>query len=620
MSLLRQGRTLHPEDLIFLVRYDRAKVNRLRTYLSWKDIRKNAKDESSNPAAAGPGEIDLAVDESAGAAAGGGPGAPPPSMSRKLKVKLPWEYSTIFADYVIPSETAAGGEEELDEDDQEALMESRLRLREADRATLRMTREQYEHYSECRAASFTFKKGKKFREFISSSTYLDHKPNDDIVDILGFLAFEVVREITLGAREAWIKEYGMMISREEERERKVKESQAQKGLETEEGQGSKSSEKDTHKVQEVRVQSPAVPTTTTTTTRKRKRSSSSSTPVSPPSTDPTPPPPPPPTSYLDAHKQYTSTIQVTDDEPLADGKAFCGLFSISDEHKKRDEEAAKVEEERRRERLERLQARELEREQKRKRREKEKAEREEEEERRKNKGEGDGAEKDKTDEGKAKDVVQGAEKEKTDEGKAKDVVQDTEKEKTDECKAKDVVEGTEQGGKDAGKAAGMDTAAEQQEDGDNSGNQDKEMADEPQKDAEANARDAASSEVKEAEAGAGATAANEKAETIESHVDATTDDSGKGKDAGSETEDKANSKGNSATAADDHNEDDPTAKSEANTGYKEITPLLFPHHIREAFARLQREKTRPALSSGSRDVGSGTFATGGLRRTRMWVI
>ena len=33
------------EDLIFSIRHDRAKVNRLRIYLSWKDLRKKAKEQ-----------------------------------------------------------------------------------------------------------------------------------------------------------------------------------------------------------------------------------------------------------------------------------------------------------------------------------------------------------------------------------------------------------------------------------------------------------------------------------------------------------------------------------------------------------------------------------------------
>lgn len=44
----RGARYLSAEDLIFLIRHDRAKVNRLRTYLSWKDVRKHAKDNGAD--------------------------------------------------------------------------------------------------------------------------------------------------------------------------------------------------------------------------------------------------------------------------------------------------------------------------------------------------------------------------------------------------------------------------------------------------------------------------------------------------------------------------------------------------------------------------------------------
>lgn len=36
---------------------------------------------------------------------------------------------------------------------------------------------------------------KRFREFIHAGLYLDVKPSDDTIDILGFLAFEVVHEL-----------------------------------------------------------------------------------------------------------------------------------------------------------------------------------------------------------------------------------------------------------------------------------------------------------------------------------------------------------------------------------------------------------------------------------------
>ena len=50
LSQRRASRTVAPEDLIFLIRTDRAKVNRLKTYLSWKDVRKNAKDSEGGEA------------------------------------------------------------------------------------------------------------------------------------------------------------------------------------------------------------------------------------------------------------------------------------------------------------------------------------------------------------------------------------------------------------------------------------------------------------------------------------------------------------------------------------------------------------------------------------------
>lgn len=38
---------------------------------------------------------------------------------------------------------------------------------------------------------------KRFRDFLNLPAHLDLKPNDDTVDIVGFLAFEMVRSLTL---------------------------------------------------------------------------------------------------------------------------------------------------------------------------------------------------------------------------------------------------------------------------------------------------------------------------------------------------------------------------------------------------------------------------------------
>ena len=34
---------MNAEDLMFLIRHDKPKVNRVRAFLSWKDVRKNVK-------------------------------------------------------------------------------------------------------------------------------------------------------------------------------------------------------------------------------------------------------------------------------------------------------------------------------------------------------------------------------------------------------------------------------------------------------------------------------------------------------------------------------------------------------------------------------------------------
>ncbi|KAI9245093.1 hypothetical protein BDA99DRAFT_448073, partial [Phascolomyces articulosus] len=172
----RNSRFLNAEDLIFLIRHDRAKVNRLRSFLSWKDVRKNAKDASGD-------QVEDVVEET-------NTGKP----SRSI-IKLPWELVNQFTDVIVKSSNP-DGEEEEDEDELEAYNDSIQRLRDADEVTRAMTREEYVHYSECRQASFTYRKGKRFREWANMNAFVDVRPNDDIVDSLGFLTYEMVSKLT----------------------------------------------------------------------------------------------------------------------------------------------------------------------------------------------------------------------------------------------------------------------------------------------------------------------------------------------------------------------------------------------------------------------------------------
>ncbi|KAF9583977.1 Transcription initiation protein spt3 [Lunasporangiospora selenospora] len=211
------------EDLIFLIRHDRPKVNRLRTYLSWKDVRKNVKDSSEGAGGTGADDV-VGIEDAAvagdgkgpGDGPGGGPGGKnaaaggptvPGSKARRMRVKLSWELLNAFSDAMVGNE-----EDDDDDDDEDAYLDSMQRLRDADRVTFAMTREEYEHYSECRQASFTYRKAKRFREWANMSSYIDMRPNDDIIDILGFLTFEMVTTLT---------ETALKVKREEDEKQRM---------------------------------------------------------------------------------------------------------------------------------------------------------------------------------------------------------------------------------------------------------------------------------------------------------------------------------------------------------------------------------------------------------------
>lgn len=92
------------------------------------------------------------------------------------------------------------------------LRETLRRLRHADLLTLSMSQSEYMEYSECRQASFTYKKSRKFREWLVGGTSRPAslslstlaggsvrdlaRLNDDTLEILGFLAYEVVQKLT----------------------------------------------------------------------------------------------------------------------------------------------------------------------------------------------------------------------------------------------------------------------------------------------------------------------------------------------------------------------------------------------------------------------------------------
>ena len=154
--------------------------------MSWKDVRKTAKDSEDKDADIGVGDDAIT--------GGDVPGAGPvvgeaPKKNKKSKINLPWDMQNFF------SEQVPERDDEEDEEDEEMNYAAIERLRAADERTSKMDKDEYVHFSECRQASFTFRKAKRFREWAGFGTVTESKPNDDIIDILGFLTFEMVQTL-----------------------------------------------------------------------------------------------------------------------------------------------------------------------------------------------------------------------------------------------------------------------------------------------------------------------------------------------------------------------------------------------------------------------------------------
>ncbi|KAM0792473.1 hypothetical protein ACM66B_005147 [Microbotryomycetes sp. NB124-2] len=167
----RGARTLAVEDLIFLIRHSKANVDRLRSYLSWKDVRKKVKDSEADD--------ELDVEE---------PATDRALKASKMQVQVPWDLEAIYGEF-LPDDEDVDKQDDGDED------EHKQRLKHFANVTDKMTKEEYQQYSDARQASFVYRKSKKFRDFLNLGSAIDGALVDDVVDILGFLAYEMVRAL-----------------------------------------------------------------------------------------------------------------------------------------------------------------------------------------------------------------------------------------------------------------------------------------------------------------------------------------------------------------------------------------------------------------------------------------
>lgn len=204
-SHLRGSRSVLPEDVIFIIRHDKAKVNRLRTYLSWKDLRKNAKDQDATATLNQNNNSNMINEEdddnnnnNSTGKDGKKDGKDDKNNDNMMKVKkstikLPWELQFMFTEQPLENND---DNNDLDDDEREANITTLKRLKIADDRTKNMTKEEYVHWSDCRQASFTFRKSRRFKDWSGISQLTEGKPHDDVIDILGFLTFEIVCALT----------------------------------------------------------------------------------------------------------------------------------------------------------------------------------------------------------------------------------------------------------------------------------------------------------------------------------------------------------------------------------------------------------------------------------------
>lgn len=174
LSAVRRGaRTLSPEDLLFVLRHNSYALAKLREYLEWREIRKisqSSKEEELE-------EVDQ------------------PSVIRKrMSSRIPWCLSSLIDQELLNSAFADTDEKILDAIDD--VYPDNTRSKHIDSLTKAMSPGEYMEYSESRqSSSFTYKKSKKFREWLAPAASTDYRVSDEVLEMFGLVGFIIVESI-----------------------------------------------------------------------------------------------------------------------------------------------------------------------------------------------------------------------------------------------------------------------------------------------------------------------------------------------------------------------------------------------------------------------------------------
>ncbi|GAD98484.1 Spt3 protein, putative [Paecilomyces variotii No. 5] len=192
LAIRRGARSVSVDDLYFLIRHNREKLERLRTFLAWKEIRRNSKESDERDG------VDFTDLNLAAPADDQNPESADGPLKGKATASLPWGIDSRYSVQIPGLMDGLDGEDMNGANGDSSVVH---RLAMADVRTSAMTKEEYITWTEYRHASFTHRRAKRFRDWLQLRTITDYKLNDDFIDSLGFLAVEVVQELTRVALE-----------------------------------------------------------------------------------------------------------------------------------------------------------------------------------------------------------------------------------------------------------------------------------------------------------------------------------------------------------------------------------------------------------------------------------
>ncbi|KAI8716297.1 hypothetical protein NCS52_00922900 [Fusarium sp. LHS14.1] len=179
----RGARFISNADLFFQIRHDSVRVGRLMNLLRWNRLRLKSKAKSDKCDAELAAVKDLAEVLDV-------PVQKDKKNQKRPKLTLPWDVDSYFS-VDLPESQEPG---DILPETNKATVE---RLHRADQITRRMTPKEYTTWAESRRrASFSYRKKQKFREFCGLGVIAEPEPKHDCLDILSFLACEMVQRLT----------------------------------------------------------------------------------------------------------------------------------------------------------------------------------------------------------------------------------------------------------------------------------------------------------------------------------------------------------------------------------------------------------------------------------------